>query len=82
MRWKVMREVFVQLACYRRQTPDLDPGKMPRKFIDVTLTSCFTAEACSYGGAATLRDIQIDARFRHVRDSPIHNQAQPDVRNI
>jgi hypothetical protein len=55
---------------------------MPRKFIDVTLTSCFTALASPYGNKATLRDIQFDARFRYVRDSPTRNQAQPDIRNI
>jgi hypothetical protein len=55
---------------------------MPRKFIDVTLTSWFTATASPNGITATLRDIQIDAGFRCVRDSPIHNQAQPDIRDI
>jgi hypothetical protein len=55
---------------------------MPRKSIDVTLTSCFTALASPFGKAATSRDIQIGARFRCVRDSPMHNQAQPDIRDI
>ncbi|CAN2981441.1 hypothetical protein METHPM2_750006 [Pseudomonas sp. PM2] len=33
----------VRIGGYRRQAPNLDPVKMPRKHIDVTLTSCFTA---------------------------------------
>jgi len=55
---------------------------MPRKSIDVTLTSWFTALASPESGTATVHDIQFGARFRHVRDSPMHNQAQPDIRNI
>ena len=31
---------------------------------------------------AALRDSRIDVQFHHIGDSPMRNQAQPDIRDI
>ncbi|CAI8858661.1 hypothetical protein EMIT051CA3_30054 [Pseudomonas chlororaphis] len=54
---------------------------MPCKGIDITLTSCFTGFAIS-PAQLPRRDLYFSAWFPFVRESPIGNQDQPDIRNI